>query len=287
VGGSANGLSSTFYPLSNGSRDGSVGKSTGYRVGGRNSIAARLNILYSAPSRPALKPTQPPIQWVPGEIYPGDKAAGAWSWHLPPSSVEAKNGGAILALSHMSSWRGAELTKHREKLSFFLTLQEIQSLYFCIQHRNLGTNSINPTSTLSSVSKAIKIDGHYNARLVSIEFYRIHFPDYHLYEIKMQVSVWVCLVYCFCCVAKTPTCFGLTRTSSRGYTLIENISGYLPLALTNMYGSKSCSYDVQIFHWSVYMRFEPSFIISSSISSWVYFITLFFNVLPAVCCDNR
>jgi hypothetical protein len=32
----------------------------------------------------------------------------------PPSSAEVRNGGAIALLSHMSSWRGAQLNKHRE-----------------------------------------------------------------------------------------------------------------------------------------------------------------------------
>jgi len=31
-------------------------------------------------SRTALGPTQPPIQWVARGSFPGDKAAGAWSW---------------------------------------------------------------------------------------------------------------------------------------------------------------------------------------------------------------
>jgi len=26
--------------------------------------------------------SQPPIQWVPGALFPGGKAVGAWSWPL-------------------------------------------------------------------------------------------------------------------------------------------------------------------------------------------------------------
>ena len=50
---------------------------------GRNSgmdgpgIESRWGRDFSQPSRPALGPTQLPIQWILG-LFPGGKAAGAW-----------------------------------------------------------------------------------------------------------------------------------------------------------------------------------------------------------------
>ena len=48
-----------------GSRDSSVGIATRYRLGGPG-IKSRWGQGFPHPSRPALRPTQPPIQWVPG-----------------------------------------------------------------------------------------------------------------------------------------------------------------------------------------------------------------------------
>jgi hypothetical protein len=46
----------------------------------------------SSVSRPALGPTQPPVQWVPGVLSPGVKARpGRDADHSPPSSAEVVN----------------------------------------------------------------------------------------------------------------------------------------------------------------------------------------------------
>jgi hypothetical protein len=70
-----------IYILEN--RDSSVGIATGYGMDGRGSISGRRDS--SLPHSPALEPSQPPIQWVPGVSFPEGKATGAWSW--PFSSI--------------------------------------------------------------------------------------------------------------------------------------------------------------------------------------------------------
>jgi hypothetical protein len=78
------------------SRDSSVDVETDYGPHGYSSI------LFFTGFRPALGPTQPLIQWLPGVKRQRREAD-----HSPPTSAEVKNGGAIPPLSNTSSWRGA------------------------------------------------------------------------------------------------------------------------------------------------------------------------------------
>jgi hypothetical protein len=68
-----------------------------YELDGRGSIPGRGKRLffYCTASRPALRPTQPPIQFVPEALSPGVKGPGREADHSPPTSAEIKNGGAI------------------------------------------------------------------------------------------------------------------------------------------------------------------------------------------------
>jgi hypothetical protein len=47
--------------------------------------------LFTTASRPALGPTQPPIQWVPGALSLEVKRPGREADHSPPTSAEVKN----------------------------------------------------------------------------------------------------------------------------------------------------------------------------------------------------
>jgi hypothetical protein len=78
----------------------------GYGLDGQSSIPDRVKIfLFSTVSRPALGPTQPSIQYVPGALSLGVKLPGRETDHLLPASAEVKNGGAIAPFPHTSSWR--------------------------------------------------------------------------------------------------------------------------------------------------------------------------------------
>jgi hypothetical protein len=83
------------------SRNSSVGIATGYRF---DSQQGKDIFLYSTASRPALRPTQLPIQWVLGALSPGVERPGREAEYSPTSSAGIKNGGATPSLPQTSSW---------------------------------------------------------------------------------------------------------------------------------------------------------------------------------------
>jgi hypothetical protein len=81
--------------------DSRVGIAKGYGLDGRRSTPGMERfILFSTGSRPALVPTQPPIQWAKVDFSPAIKRLGRESVYSPPSKAEIKNGGAIPSLPH-------------------------------------------------------------------------------------------------------------------------------------------------------------------------------------------
>jgi hypothetical protein len=86
---------------------------TGWTIGVLefNSRRGLETFLFATASRTALGPTQPPIQWVPGDLSLGVKRPGREADHSPPSSAEVKEYvGLHLHSPNMPSWRGASLS---------------------------------------------------------------------------------------------------------------------------------------------------------------------------------
>jgi hypothetical protein len=79
----------TLFTCDSRSRGGSVGIALGYGLDDRGfeSQQGMGIFLFTTASRPALGPTQPPIQWVPGAISLGIKLQRREADHCPPSSA--------------------------------------------------------------------------------------------------------------------------------------------------------------------------------------------------------
>jgi hypothetical protein len=75
-------------------------------VGVRFKVGQEIS-LYFIESKPSLGFTQPPIQWFRGAIVPGVKRQGRCVDLSLPATAEAKSGGAIPQVPHLSSWGGA------------------------------------------------------------------------------------------------------------------------------------------------------------------------------------
>jgi hypothetical protein len=72
------------------SRDSVVGIATAYRLDDRG-VEVRVPVgsrIFTSP--PALRSTQPPIQWIPGALSPGVKRPRREADHSPPTSTEVK-----------------------------------------------------------------------------------------------------------------------------------------------------------------------------------------------------
>jgi hypothetical protein len=89
-------LSRSYY--SRRSRDSIVGIETCYGLDGPG-IESRRGRGFMHPSRPALVPTQAPIQWV-SDLFPRGKLAGAWVDHPLPFSAEVKERIWLYLYSH-------------------------------------------------------------------------------------------------------------------------------------------------------------------------------------------
>jgi hypothetical protein len=74
--------------------------------------------LFDIISRPALGPTQTPIQWVQGSLSLWIKRPGREADHSLPSSVEVKECVELHLDTNKSSWRGV---KYRDNFTFTFT----------------------------------------------------------------------------------------------------------------------------------------------------------------------
>jgi hypothetical protein len=92
------------YIVDDSSRDSSVSIVTRLRAGrpGFDSGQGKRIFLVTV-SRPAVGPTQPPIQWAPGAVSPGVKRPGREADHSHPSNAVVKNAWSYTSTPSTSS----------------------------------------------------------------------------------------------------------------------------------------------------------------------------------------
>jgi hypothetical protein len=73
--------------------------------------------IFSESSRPALRPTQPPIQWVPWALSLGIKRPGREADHSPPISAEVKKTWVYIS-TPAYAFIALCLIKHRDNFTF-------------------------------------------------------------------------------------------------------------------------------------------------------------------------
>jgi hypothetical protein len=108
------------------SRDSSVSTALGYGLDGVLGFDSWRGLgifLFTTASRTTLGSTQPPIQWVPGDLSLVVKRPRREADHSPPSSAEVKECVELYLHSpNTPSWRGAQLN-HRDNFNFIRCLR--------------------------------------------------------------------------------------------------------------------------------------------------------------------
>ena len=100
-----------------------VGIATGYGLDGLG-IESQWGRDFAHLSRPALGPTQPPVQWVPG-LSRGWRAAGVWRWPPHPLLELWSRKGRAIPLLPLWVKRPVQSLSTRTRVHFTFTLHKI------------------------------------------------------------------------------------------------------------------------------------------------------------------
>jgi hypothetical protein len=107
------------------SQGSTAGTVMGYRMNGRSLTPSKGKRLFS--SSKCLDQLWKPPSLLPNGYW-GVRQLMHEADHSPPSNAEAKNGGAIPPLPHVSSWHSIQLIKHRNNFG----LPTVPVLLSCI-----------------------------------------------------------------------------------------------------------------------------------------------------------